>query len=164
MLPLLATELRRVREKNEVDAGFISQAADFFRIYADRTHHGKEEDILFRDLARKPLSSEHKKLMDELIQEHRVSRKTVGELVTAMRDFGSGNSNALEAVATSIERLLKLYPEHIQKEDKRFFYPTMEYFDRQEQDKMLQEFYEFDRKIIHEKYEAVVTGLEKEAK
>ncbi len=38
--------------------------------------------------------------------------------------------------------------------------PCMEYFSREEQDRMLQEFWEFDRRLIHEKYISVVEQLE----
>jgi hemerythrin-like domain-containing protein len=57
--------------------------------------------------------------------------------------------------------LVTLYPAHIEKEDKRFFYPCLEYFSREEQDKMLAEFWEFDRKMIHEKYQNVIASWEK---
>jgi len=33
----------------------VDVAVDFIVTYADRTHHGKEEDILFRDLQDKNL-------------------------------------------------------------------------------------------------------------
>jgi hypothetical protein len=37
----------------------------------------------------------------------------------------------------------------------------MEYFSPQEREAILSEFWEFDRKLIHEKYERVVVELEK---
>jgi hypothetical protein len=46
--------------------------------------------------------------------------------------------------------LAEFYPKHIEKENKKFFYPVMEYLTPQEQEIMLQEFYDFDRKLIHE--------------
>jgi hypothetical protein len=36
----------------------------------------------------------------------------------------------------------------------------MKYFGRQEQDEMLKEFWEFDKRLIHEKYAAIVVRLE----
>jgi hypothetical protein len=36
----------------------------------------------------------------------------------------------------------------------------MDYFSKQEQADMLQEFWEFDRKMIHEKYENIIERLE----
>ena len=64
-----------------------------------------------------------------------------------------------------IQRCLKLladlYPEHIRKEDKDFFIPSMSYFTDEEKDKMLESFNEFDRNLIHEKYKSLVTDYEK---
>lgn len=61
MVKTIKGELRKISEENEVNVIFIDTAVDFFRTYADRCHHGKEEDILFRDLAKKPLSPDAKK-------------------------------------------------------------------------------------------------------
>ena len=67
MVALLRGEIERVTTQREVDIFLVEQAVDFFRTYADRTHHGKEEEILFRDLAGKELSPAHQAVMDELI-------------------------------------------------------------------------------------------------
>ena len=160
MVGLMTEELRKVSGKNEVNPGFIDVAVDFLRVYADRTHHGKEEDILFETLARKQLSSEHKKVMDELMAEHVLARKTVGNLVEAKASYVSGNVAAVKDIAACLRALVTLYPAHIEKEDKHFFSPCLDYFSQKEQDGMLQEFWEFDRKMIHEKYQKVVEGFE----
>jgi hemerythrin-like domain-containing protein len=160
IVPLLKDEIRKVKEKNKADPVFIEVTVDFFRTYADRCHHGKEEDILFRDLEKKKLSAEHKKIMNELVEEHTFARKTVGKLVSSKENYMQGKSDALKDVIKYMEDLAKLYPAHIEKEDKRFFIPVMEYFSKQEQDAMLQEFWEFDRNMIHEKYKKTMEQLE----
>jgi len=38
----------------------------------------------------------------------------------------------------------------------------MKYFSKQEQATMLNEFWEFDRKLVHEKYRTLVEEIEKE--
>lgn len=48
MIALMERELFRLKDGKEMDPVFIDVAADFIRTYADRCHHGKEEDILFR--------------------------------------------------------------------------------------------------------------------
>jgi len=50
----------------------------------------KEEDILSRDLERKPLSLEHKKIMGELVEKHVAARKMVRRLAAAGREGRSG--------------------------------------------------------------------------
>jgi hemerythrin-like domain-containing protein len=158
MLRLFEGEIRKISESNKVDTVFIDTAVDFIRTYADRTHHGKEEDILFRDLAKKQLSPEHARIMNELVEEHRHSRETVGKLVEAKENYLKGENTAQEVIAY-LKELAQFYPVHIQKEDKHFFYPCMEYFTKEEQDKMLEEFYEFDRNMIHEKYRKMVDQM-----
>jgi hemerythrin-like domain-containing protein len=159
MVGLVEQELDRISRHSQVHTAFIDATADFFRTYADRTHHGKEEDILFRDLACKELAQEHRRIMQELLDEHVLARKTVGRLVTAREDYVKGNIDSLGEILDSMKQLVTLYPAHIEKEDKHFFYPCMEYFSKPEQDDMLQEFWEFDRKMIHEKYQKVVDEL-----
>ncbi|MCP8305462.1 MAG: hemerythrin domain-containing protein [archaeon] len=161
MIDLVKRELGKMREKKEVDPSFIDVVVDFFRTYADRCHHGKEEDILFRDLAKKQLSKEHRKIMDELIEEHIHARKTVGRLEDSKERYVQGKVDAFNDIKTSLKELTEFYPMHIEKEDGHFFYPSMEYFDKQELDDMLQEFWEFDRKMIHEKYEEIVERVTK---
>lgn len=160
MVKVIRAELQKISEKNEVHVSFIDTAVDFFRTYADRCHHGKEEDILFRDLAKKSLSHEHKKTMQELIEEHVYARKTVSRLVDAKEKYAQHDNNTLEDIVGIISELVEFYPKHIEKEDKHFFIPVMNYFSKQEKDDMLQEFWEFDKKLIHEKYKAVVEKLE----
>ena len=161
MVALMDKELARIGEENDVNPDFIGAAVDFFRSYADRNHHGKEEDILFRELAAKQLSPEHKKVMDELIAEHVSGRKTVTSLNSAKVSYMQGNTGVLNDIKACLRELVRFYPAHIEKEDKHFFYPSMEYFSRQEQDDMLEEFREFDRKLEHEKYQGIVKELEK---
>ncbi len=147
------------RMEKHFDPSLIDKVVDFFRTYADTCHHGKEEKILFRDLATKQLSPEHKRMMEELLEEHVYGRKTVSELADAKQRYVRGNTQAKDEIETSLKRLIELYPRHIEKEDKHFFYPSMEYFSRQELDDMLHEFWEFDRKMIHEKYRQIVENM-----
>jgi len=39
-------------------------------------------------------------------------------------------------------------------------YTNAEYLNKKEQDDMLEEFWQFDRMLIHEKYQNIVEGLE----
>ena len=159
MLIMFVKEIQKISDTGKVNSNFIDIAVDFIRTYADRTHHGKEEDLLFTQLAKKDLTSEHARIMNELIEEHKYARDTVRKLVEAKEKYLSGADVAKEVI-THMKALSDFYPVHIEKEDKHFFYPCMEYFSKEEQDKMLKNFWEFDRKMIHEKYKKLVEELE----
>ncbi len=159
MIKLLERETLTIEKEKKADPLFIETAVDFIRMYADRCHHGKEEDILFRDLEKIDLKQEHKKTMDELVEEHVQARDTVARLVDAKNRYVSGDKDAVTDIVKEMKWLVDFYPQHIIKEDKHFFLPVMEYFSAEEKDGMLNEFYEFDKILIHEKYKNVVEGL-----
>ncbi|MBN1977943.1 MAG: hemerythrin domain-containing protein [Anaerolineae bacterium] len=161
MIGLLEERSGEAVRCGEIDPVFIDRAVDFIRTYADRTHHGKEEGILFKDLAIKDLSEEDRRTMQELVDEHVYARSTVGELVGANERYRRGDIAALAIILDKIAALVSLYPGHIAKEDKVFFPAAIKYLDRSEQDAMLQAMWEFDRGMIHEKYRSVVEQLER---
>ncbi|MFA7382093.1 MAG: hemerythrin domain-containing protein [Desulfurivibrionaceae bacterium] len=159
MLAIIQERLVEVVKTRKIDSSFVDTAVDFVRTYADRTHHGKEEDILFRELNRKGLSEADRRVMNELIAEHAFGRSTTRELVEANTRYRHGDSAALEDIARGLHTLADFYPRHIAKEDKVFFPAVRAYFSEDEDQAMLAEFWEFDRKMIHEKYKSVVDGL-----
>ena len=128
MLLVIEKECVEIRKKNSVNPVFIDTAVDFIRTYADRTHHGKEEDILFRELGRKKLDGGDKKLMEELIDDHKRARKTIGELVEAKMRYFSGDIKAVDDILGHLTWLMEFYPHHIRKEDESFFPVTENYF------------------------------------
>ncbi len=154
-------ETARARQIQKIEPLFIYAAVDFLQTYADRTHHGKEEGILFRDLGPKPLSPENRRMMDELTEEHAYARKTTLALVESNERYRAGFAAALTDILVRLQNLIDFYPRHVDKEDRVFFPAAMMYLSDEEQTAMLREFAEFDRKMIHLKYESVVAGLEK---
>lgn len=160
MISIIQAALARVEETQTIDPLFVDNAVDFIRVYADRTHHGKEEEILFRDLNGKNLSDADRQIMTELIAEHAFGRENTKALVEANTRYRNGDISALAKVMTCLRTLVNFYPKHIEKEDKIFFPASRTYFSEVEDQAMLAEFWEFDRKMIHEKYGSVVDGLE----
>ncbi len=167
MIRLMAQETARVRENITVsaqfafvDSKFIDAAVDFIRTYADQVHHGKEEDILFTALQNKPLSAEHRQIMQELQQEHVWGRQTTVSLVAALEQYKHGQKEVLADILKSMTELATFYPNHIEKEDQHFFLPVMEYFSQSEKEVLLAQMNEFDQALMHEKYQKIVERWE----
>lgn len=161
MLAVVGDEVKKIISANKVNPLFIDNVVDFIRIYADRTHHGKEEDILFEDLKNKPLSAEDKKMMDDLIKEHIRGRLITKALVQANDRYRSGIKEAVNDITEKLQSLIDFYPKHIEKEDKVFFPSVRKYFNEEEEQAMLAGFREFDANMIHEKYNRIVDNYEK---
>ncbi|MGD8769291.1 MAG: hemerythrin domain-containing protein [Desulfobacterales bacterium] len=160
MIALIKQKLNQIETTNQVDPLFIDTIVDFIKIYADRTHHGKEEDILFRELNKRDLSEEDQLLMNKLIEEHILGRNTTQKLVEANNRYNNGDKSALTEIVSNLRLLVDFYPKHIKKEDKVFFPSARGYFSEQEDQAMLNEFWEFDRKMIHEKYISLIESFE----
>ena len=100
MIALIAMAVPVIEKAVPVDGGLIDTLVDCIRTYADRCHHGKEEEILFRDLGRKKLVEEHRQIMNELIEDHKWGRVKVSQLLQAKGEFVGANKR----------RLLKFFP------------------------------------------------------
>jgi hemerythrin-like domain-containing protein len=160
MVYLVKLEVDRLKNEKGVNVDFIHTVIDFFRTYADRCHHGKEEDILFRELKKKKLSDKHQKTMNELIEDHKKGRQYIKELECGYRNYLDGDPKEVCSIRAALEEIIRLYPQHIDKEDKHFFLEVMDYFSNKENQSLLGEENKFDQNIIHEKYKSVVENFE----
>ena len=98
--------------------------------------------------------------MQGLIDDHVRGRALTRELVEANQRYREGDEASLETIASKMTELVEFYPVHIAKEDRHFFKPALECFDDAEQARMLADFDEFERQLLHEKYEGLVATLE----
>jgi len=158
---VLSVAKHRAKSMAEKDYNpvFIETIVDFIRSYSDRTHHGKEEEILFAALGGKQLDKENSRLMAELIEEHKQSRAKVKEIAELNEEYKRGNAGVVPQIVEIVLWLAAFYPSHIKKEDAVFFPNTERYFSREELDDLLRQFAEFDRKMIHEKYQRVYESI-----
>lgn len=160
MIARIEKEIDSIKQTGDIDPDFISAASDFIRVYADRTHHGKEEDILFKALDGKKLSDGHETQKKNLIGEHEYGRGLVKNLGNALADFQSGDPGGRDKIVEIFQALVDFYPGHIWKEDRIFFPETESYFSESEMQDMLEAFRDFDRRMIHDKYKRVVEAWE----
>jgi hemerythrin-like domain-containing protein len=155
MLALLGEEKARLTQGGVFDRVFVDQAVDFFETFVDKYHHGKEERILFNQLNAKSLSEEHSKIMSQLIDEHAHTREAL-EKFRRVWYSSPQERDVLDATVKLFETLIKWYPVHIEKEDKHFFLPAMEYLAEQEQAAMVEDLAAFDRTFVSERYEELI--------
>lgn len=160
MIAVINKETEKYKLEGRINPEFIDLAVDFIRTYADRCHHGKEEDILFKDLDKKPLSVDQRRILKELIEEHKQGRKTVAKIVEAKAKYENGDAGALTTILNCMSFMSDFYPRHIEKEDRHFFLPCMEHFSLEERDSMLHEEWEFDKNLIHLLYTEKVKKAE----
>ena len=160
MIGTIKKLLEIIQAEKKEDPAQVERIIHFIRAYADRCHHGKEEEILFRALDSKAISSEHKRMMDELIEDHKLGRKITLSLKEANQRYQKGDPAALSAITDGLRSLVEFYPQHIRKEDRNFFIPVMGYFNPEEKEAMIREGYESDSRLVHEEFADLVKSLE----
>jgi hemerythrin-like domain-containing protein len=160
IVPVLKKEIDLIDRENRANQEVIMGAVDFFRVYADRLHHGKEENILFREMKKKEISEDDRKMMAELEGDHAAARENVGALHRAAWDYARGDAGQLGEIRRRLTTLAGLYPPHIKTEDNVFFPNAMKYFSVEEQEAMFREGEEFDKRLIHERYKQAMEGWE----
>jgi len=156
MVGVMEDYVASTQASKKVNPAFVDMVCDFFRTYGDRTHHGKEEDILFAALAKKNLSDDHRNMLNRLIDEHVQARKVIAKLSQAKEKYAKGDENAGSDILNNLKAITVLYRKHIELEDKHFFIPCLQYFTKDEMDAMLGDMWEYDRSMIHVKYKEVV--------
>jgi len=157
----VSDEVRMMKYKKNVNTAFVEMSVNFLRLYADKCHHGKEEGILFKALLGKKLSFKHKEMMNILTNEHQFARKLTSSMSDANSRYIKGDKMAISIIIECMEHLVDMYPGHIFREDNEFFIPVMRYFTDEELKNMVKAEKEFDKDFQHQKYEIMVSEIEK---
>ena len=92
------------------DPLLIDSIVDFIKTYADRTHHGKEEDILFHELSKKSVGGIDLQVMNDLIEEHKLARAKVKEITELNQRYRGGDRDTVARIKEIILWLADFYP------------------------------------------------------
>ena len=117
MLKVVRKLCLRILNHEHVDYTDFYKVIDFVRNYADKHHHSKEEEVLFREL--KKFTNEDDRLgpITGMFVEHDLGRLYMSNLENALKELEGGNTSArLDIIANSIS-YADLLHRHIEKED-----------------------------------------------
>jgi len=98
----------------------IAEYAEFFREFADRCHHGKEEDQLFEALGDHGFPRDAGPLF-VMVGEHNLGRSYVKVLSSIGAGDGPLSDDELSKASESARSFIPLLRMHIQKEDEILF-------------------------------------------
>lgn len=161
ILDLLDTLEKKIPtiKKQEEPPFFLHDVLDFFITYGDKTHHGKEEDIIFRKIGQKNLNDKLKKILATLLQEHVEAREKINNLKTLYNRHQESDAKNYKEIILLLENFISFYRKHIDRENDHFFKEALPYLSEQELEIICKECAEFDRSLIHEKYKEVVNSM-----
>lgn len=155
----------RIRGKDRVDPALLREAVAFMREFADRCHHAKEEDLLFPALVAHGVPL-HGCPIDALLHEHEKGRHFVKQIADALDPYATGVSDAANTIADAIDGIVKLYPNHIWKEDDMVFPMVERLFSEADRSELYKAFQAVEAKNppdTHERFHAFAERLSKHA-
>lgn len=165
VLNCLEKMARACERENRLDADAARRAIDFFRTFADRCHHAKEEDSLFPMLEAKGLVRESGPT-GVMLREHELGRRYLRDLSTAVDAVAAGEKAALFHFADAARSYIHLLREHIAKEDYCLFPMAKGVLSAVDQQAVLDRFAEVEAGHLgagtHEKYLRVARELAKQ--
>jgi hemerythrin-like domain-containing protein len=110
----------RLRRREHVEPQILSQLLEFFRLFADRCHHGKEEDLLFPLLEKKGMPRGGGPI-GVMLEEHDMGRGFVRQMAEASAGYSAGDVHAGASWASASMNYAGLLREHIAKENQILF-------------------------------------------
>lgn len=106
-----------IEEKGRVaDPAHLELLFDFFSVFVDRCHHGKEEELLFPALEAVGVSRQGGPI-GVMLQEHQQGREHVVQMKKALAQYMDGRSAAAATLAEHAKAYINLLSQHIDKEN-----------------------------------------------
>lgn len=138
------------------------EAIDFFRTFADRCHHGKEEAQLFPVMEARGFAGGCGPVA-VMLREHELGRLYVGGMDAAVERAFKGDAEGLQWFIQNSQSYIRLLREHIQKEDHCLFPSANRAMDEADQQKLMAAFEKVEAEEMgagtHEKYIALANRL-----
>ncbi len=138
-----------------VDEPSAQEAIDFFRNFADRCHHGKEEAHFFPAMEARGFSRDCGPT-GVMLYEHEEGRRLVTGMAEAVAAASCDDSGAAARFAQHARQYIDLLREHIQKEDHCLFTMADQAFTEADQQQLLDAFDKVEHEHIgagvHERY------------
>ncbi|MDZ7582193.1 MAG: hemerythrin domain-containing protein [Deltaproteobacteria bacterium] len=102
------------------DGDHIDSLLEFFGVFVDKCHHGKEEKLLFPALEEVGVGNEGGPI-GVMLAEHRQGRELVGAMRSAMTQYRQGEAAAAARFSKAAKAYIDLLNRHIEKENNVLF-------------------------------------------
>ena len=129
------------------DRVFFESAVEFLRSFADRCHHGKEEDILFKTMVEELDYPRNAGPVAVLTSEHETGREFIRRIAQASAALGQ-DPEATRQVIENGRGYIQLLRLHIEREDHVVFPMVDQFLDDADQARLAEKFRQHDRHEI----------------
>lgn len=154
-------DAKKIQQGSQVDAGRIAKYHDFFKNFADRCHHAKEEDELFPLLRKMDVDPV---IIDLLVQQHKEGRillRGIEDILTELKDKGKEPDR--QALGRYILEYAELMERHIRIENEYLWHRVAERLSETQKATVAEAFHRIETeelgKGFHEKYHTMAMEI-----
>jgi hemerythrin-like domain-containing protein len=159
---LMLDIMQEISLQDEINIDDVAVIIDFIKTFADKCHHGKEEDFLFPKLIEKGIPNEGGPV-GVMLYEHGVGRKYVKALSESFENYKSGDISAINGIKENMNNYISLLRNHISKENNILFNMADNFLSAEEQNQLFGEFEKIEAERIgegkHEEYHKLLKSL-----
>jgi hemerythrin-like domain-containing protein len=163
MLTILDKICNKLRGDENVDPEHLDRIIEFFRVFADRCHHGKEEEIFFPALVMAGIPKEGGPI-GVMLGEHDRMRGLMHGLAEVVERYRAGEAKAAEAIVLYASDYAATLRGHIEKENNVLFKMAEMHLAPDEEKELAERFESMEVDKIgvgkHEELHAVLERLE----
>ena len=147
MLAALQRCIAKVADFKEGETKDLKALIEFFEIYVDRYHHGKEEQVLFPALSRTRTAGIDS-LINSLMEDHREARASMEQIEShAVTLHSCSEADRYEFIERT-DRYVDLVRKHIRKENSELLPLIEENLSETERLQMAGQFYDLEKAIL----------------
>ena len=120
MLRIMESMAGSANKGEQLEADDLAQVIDFLRVFVDKCHHTKEEELLFPAIRAANITSAEETIL-LLLEDHVRGRETVGRVAAASRRLAEGDGLANADLADAMTAYVELLRAHIRREEDECF-------------------------------------------
>lgn len=163
MIRILEKIGQKLEAGEKVDVSHLEKAVDFIKGFADKCHHGKEEDLLFPAMEKTGVPCCGGPL-GVMLREHAEGRCFVKGMVWALTGIKQGDRGTAALFAENARGYGALLTQHIHKEDRVLFPMADARLSASQQSELASGFADVEEKVVghgkHEEYHRLLKELE----
>jgi len=162
MLKILDKVSGKMKKQGKVEFMHLEQIVDFFKIFADKCHHGKEEDLLFPEMEKAGIPRDRGPI-GVMLAEHVQGRAYVRAMGEAVEALKKADPKAQGKFIENASNYITLLTQHIDKENNILFPMGDRVLNRDLQKQLVEKFEIVEREKIgvgtHEKFHKLLHQL-----
>ena len=150
MLKIMSSISNKIRTDGKADVIQIAKIIEFLKNFADKSHHGKEEEILFPAMEKAGVPNDGGPI-GMMLRDHTEGRGYIAGIGSSLEQYNkSGDSTSLNGIASFMDNYAELLSQHIDKENHILFMIADSVLTEKQQDELYREFEKIEEERIGE--------------